>query len=326
MVKNLVQARGGLHNRVTQRIRLLPFTLGETDAFLKSRRVVLTPHQVIDLYMAFGGVPHYLKMADPGLSTAQIVDRVCFSALGGLRNEFSNLYASLFDNADEHLAIVKALAKKRGGLTRNEIIMAAGMPSGGTTTQRLDELVESGFIQASIPFGKKEHDALYRLCDEYSLFHSTWIAPGKGRHEDGYWMKQSQSPKFRAWAGYTFEGICLKHTKQLKLALGISGVQTTEAPWRYRAGKGDDGAQIDLLIDRADRTINLCEMKYSEGTYTIDKRYADELRRKRDVFRTASKTRKNLFITMVTTFGITNNAYAKELVANSILADNFFRD
>jgi hypothetical protein len=327
MVQRVVRAKGGLHNRVTRSIRLLPFTLGEADAFLKSRRVKLTPYQVLELYMAFGGVPHYLKMAEPGLSASQIIDRVCFSAQGELRSEFSRLYASLFENADEHLAIVRALARKREGLTRNEVIAAAGMPSGGSATRRLDELAESGFIQLSVPFGKKENDALYRLCDEYSLFHNTWIAPlGKRSQGAGYWMKQGRAPKWRAWTGYAFEGICLKHSQQLKAALGIGGVQTTESPWRYRPAGGGEGTQIDLLVDRGDQTINLCEMKFSEGVFTIDKRYAGELRHKRDTFRTVSKTRKNLFITMVTTFGIADNAPAKELVANSVVAQDLFRD
>ncbi len=327
MVRHLVDAKGGLHNRITRRIRLLPFTLGETAAFLASRGVALTPYQVIELYMAFGGVPYYLKMAEPGLSAFQIVDRVCFASQGELRDEFSRLYASLFDHPEEHLAIVKALAAKREGLPRNELLAATGLPSGGGATRRLDELAESGFILVSIPFGRKEKDALYRLSDEFSLFHCSWIAPlGKRMPEDGYWMKQRQSPKWRAWSGFAFEGICLKHIQPIKTALGISGVQTTEAPWHYRAAADESGAQIDLLIDRADDTINLCEMKFSEGVFTIDKRYADILRQKRDTFRQATGTRKNIFITMITTHGIADNADAKDLVASSIEAETLLKE
>ena len=327
MVQQVVEAKGGLHNRITRRIRLLPFTLGETAAFLKSRRVDLTPYQVIELYMAVGGVPHYLKMAEPGLSAFQIIDRVCFSPQGELRGEFDRLYASLFDSAGEHLAIVRALAGKREGLTRNELLAAASLPSGGSATLRLDELAESGFVHLAIPFGRKAKDGLYRLADEFSLFHCTWIAPlGKRSPGRDHWMTQRQSPKWRAWSGCAFEGMCLKHAQQLKAALGISGVQTTEAPWRHRPATGETGAQIDLLIDRADGTINLCEMKFSEGTFTIDKRYAEELRQKRDTFRQVTGTRKNLFIAMVTTYGVVDNAYAKELVASSVLADALLKE
>ena len=325
MVRHLVEAKGGLHNRITRRIRVLPFALEETAAFLKSRGVELTPYQVVELYMAFGGVPHYLKMAEPGLSAFQIIDRVCFASQGELRDEFSRLYASLFDHPEEHLAIVKALGEKREGLTRNELLTATGLRSGGGTTRRLDELAESGFILASIPFGRKEKDAQYRLSDEFSLFHCTWIAPlGKRMPENGYWIKQRQSPRWRAWSGYAFEGICLKHARQIKAALGISGVQTTEAPWRHHPATGESGAQIDLLIDRADDTINLCEMKFSEGAFTIDKRYADIMRHKRDTFRRVTGTRKNLFFTMVTTYGVADNPCAKELVASRVEVEALF--
>lgn len=327
MVKNLVEAKGGLHNRVTRKIRLLPFTLGETRAFLRSRGVELTDYQTIELYMALGGVPHYLKMAEPGLSAAQIIDRTCFHPQGELRTEFENLYASLFDKPDEHLALVKALAKKPGGFTRTELLAAAGLPSGGTATVRLGELAESGFIQMSIPFGKREKDAVIRLADEFSLFHHAWIAPlGKKSADDGHWLKQRGTPKWRAWSGYAFEGVCLKHASRIKNALGIGGVQTTESPWRHAGSDAAPGAQIDLLIDRADGTINLCEMKFSEGPFTIDKSYAAELRQKRDTFRRITGTRKNLFLTMITTFGIVDNAYAKELVGNSVLADELFSE
>jgi hypothetical protein len=327
MIRRVVEAKGGLHNRITRRIRLLPFTLGETAAFLKSRGIELTPYQVIELYMAVGGVPHYLKLAEPGMSAFQIIDRLCFSPQGELRGEFDRLYASLFDSAEEHLAIVRALAGKREGLTRNELLAATGLPSGGSASRHLDELAESGFIHPALPFGRKERDALYRLSDEFSLFHCTWIAP-LGRRSPGsdYWMKQRQSPKWRAWSGYAFEGICLKHAHQLKVALGISGVQTTEAPWRHHPCEGEPGAQIDLLIDRADETITLCEMKFSEGVFTIDKRYAEELRQKRETFRRMTGTRKNLFVAMVTTYGVADNAYAKELVAGSVVAEALLRD
>ena len=327
MVKHLVEAKGGLHNRVTCKIRLLPFTLGETRAFLRSRKVQLTDYQIIELYMALGGVPHYLKMAEPGWSAAQVIDRTCFHPQGQLRTEFQNLYASLFDKPDEHLAIVKALAKKPGGLTRTELLAAAGLASGGTATARLEELAESGFIHMSVPFGKREKDAVIRLADEFSLFHHAWIAPlGKKPADDGYWLKQRGSPKWRAWSGYAFEAACLKHASRIKAALGIGGVQTSEAPWRHAGSEAAPGAQIDLLIDRSDGTINLCEMKFSEAQFIIDKSYAAELRQKRDTFRRITGTRKNLFLTMVTTFGIVDNAYAKELITNSVLADELFRE
>lgn len=327
MLQNIVRARGGLHNRLTRQIRLLPFTLSETREFLQTRGVDLTPFQIVELYMTMGGVPHYLKQADPGLSAAQVIDRTCFSSQGLLRDEFPKLYASLFENDEQHQKIVKTLAKKRQGLTRNEILELVGLQSGGSSSQRLAELEESGFIQSHIPFGKKANDALYRLSDEYSLFYLDWISPlGKRSPGDGYWLSKRNTPRRRAWSGYAFESLCLKHVRNLKTALGISGVETTEAPWRHESSEKSEipGAQIDLLIDRGDDSINLCEMKFSETEFTIDKRYGEELRRKMNVFKEVTGTRKNIFLTLVTTFGVTDNACAKELVANSLTLEDLF--
>lgn len=322
MVANLLDTKGGLHNRITRRLRLLPFTLGETRAFLRSRGLEFTTHQLLELAMVFGGVPHYLKAAEPGLSAAQIIDRVCFHPQGALRTEFDHLYRSLFDNPDEHLAIVRTLARRPGGLSRTKLLAEAGLPSGGTSSRRLDELAESGFIHRAVPFGRREKDALIRLSDEFSLFHANWIAPlGKRPSGDGHWLRQRGSPRWRAWSGYAFESLCLKHADRIKAALGISGVLTSESPWRQAGSRDLPGAQVDLLIDRADDTINLCEMKFTDAEFTIDKSYAEQLRRKREAFRSATGTRKNLFITFVTTYGVADNAHARELVANSVRAD-----
>jgi hypothetical protein len=259
-------AKGGLHNRLTRQIRLLPFTLGESEVFLKSRGVDLTLLQIVELYMVMGGIPHYLKQAEPGLSAAQIIDKTCFSSNGLLREEFKKLYVSLFDENERHEKIVRTLAKRRHGLTHGEILHSIGLGSEGSASRRLEELEESGFILSQIPFGKKANDTLYRLSDEYSLFYLDWISKlGKRSPGDGYWLSQQNSPRRRAWAGYAFESLCLKHTLRLKAALGIAGVETTEAPWRYQAAAKSHipGAQIDLLIDRRDNSINVCEMKFS---------------------------------------------------------------
>jgi AAA+ ATPase superfamily predicted ATPase len=306
MIQKIVLARGGLHNRLSRQIPLFPFKLSETRDFLLSRGVNLTPFQILELYMTMGGVPYYLKEAEPGLSAAQIIDKSCFSSQGILRDEFIKLYASLFENAEQHQKIVETLAIKRQGLTRNEILKTTGLRSGGSASRRIEELEESGFIQSYIPFGKNANDALYRLSDEYSLFYLNWIRVlGKRSPGEGYWLSKRNTPARRTWAGYSFESICLKHIPCLKADLGISGVETTEAPWRYQPSQKSEipGAQIDILIDRRDDTINLCEMKFSEAEFTIDKKF---------------------FLTMVTTFGVTKNDYAKELVANSLTMDTFF--
>jgi len=327
MIQKIVNSKGGLHNRLTRQIRLLPFTLPETENFLKSRGVILTRFQIISLYMAMGGVPFYLMQTEPGLSSAQIIDKVCFSRGGLLRNEFDKLFASLFDQSDQHIRIADVLRKNRSGMNRNLILSSAKIPSGGTASQILEELEESGFIASWIPFGKKSNDAIYRITDEFTLFYFDWIKPlGKRDPGEGYWLSMQNDPRRRAWAGYAFEGICMKHVQKIKNALGIGMVETFHGPWYYPAPKGSSGsgAQIDLLIDRKDASINLCEMKFSESEFTIDADYAKKLRQKMDVLKNVTKTKKNIFITMITTFGITNNSHSNDVVSNSLTIDCLF--
>ena len=188
-------------------------------------------------------------------------------------------------------------------------------------TAILTELEASGFICRLVPFGRQTREPIYRLIDEFTLFHLRWCG-GEG---DGHWARVRGTPPWHAWSGYAFENICLKHVPQIKKALGISGVQTESSAWRHRAkAPNESGAQIDLLIDRRDGVINVCEMKFSEDEFTIDKKYAAELRSKLNVFRQVSKTRKSLFLTLVTSCGVKANSHREELVQNSITADALF--
>lgn len=327
MIQKIVHSKGGLHNRLTRQIRLLPFTLQETEQFLRSRGISLSRYQIISLYMAIGGVPFYLMQAEPGFSSAHILDSICFSKDGVLRNEFEKLFASLFDQSEQHIRIVDALQQKRSGMSRNTLLATAKIPSGGTASLLLKELEESGFISSAIPFGKKSNDAIYRISDEFTLFHYDWIKPlGKRDAGMGYWMSLQNDPQKRAWAGYTFEGICLKHIQQIKNALGIGMVETFHGPWYYSPPKNspDQGAQIDLLIDRKDASVNLCEMKFSESEFTVNAEYAKKFRQKKDVFQLMTKTRKTIFITMITTFGIIENSHSRDIISNELTMECLF--
>ncbi|MEP7143042.1 MAG: ATP-binding protein [Ferruginibacter sp.] len=324
MIRNIVNNKGGLHNRISQKIRLLPFNLRETADYLKARRVNLDQYQVLQLYMAIGGIPQYLKDIMPGESAAQAIDRLCFTKDGKLKGEFITLYQSLFDNADNHIAVIRALANKARGLNRNEIIAACGLSSGGTATRLLEELAESGFITPYIPFDKNVKESIYKLSDEYSLFYLKFMERTRSTGADT-WLKITQGASWKSWSGFAFEGICLKHSGQIKKALSIGGVQTEESVWRYTPGKNERGAQIDLLIDRKDHSINICEMKYSVSTFTIDKAYAGELQNKINVFREKTKTKKTLFLTMITTFGVKENIHSTGLVQKEIMMEELFK-
>lgn len=324
MIQKIVNNKGGLHNRITRRIRLLPFNLNETEAFLKNNNVQLDHYQITQLYMSMGGIPHYLKEIKPGQSAAQNIDRICFSKDGLLHSEFANLYRSLFNEAEKHMMIVKVLSGKNAGLTRKEIIELCGLSSGGTTTTILDELTESGFITPYVPFNRNSRDSIFKLSDEFSRFHLKFIENNRTTGE-GSWMKLSSSQSWKSWSGTAFENICLKHILQIKTALGIAGVYTEESAWRYSGKNNDPGAQIDLLIDRADFCINLCEMKFSASPFSIDKKYASELTNKRNTFIGKTKTTKSIFITIVSTFGLSENIYKTSLIQNEVKLESLFQ-
>ncbi|MEO0445488.1 MAG: ATP-binding protein [Verrucomicrobiota bacterium] len=323
MINKVVDHKGGLHNRVTERMKLEPFSLAESSRFFQSRGVKLTQYDQLMLAMVMGGVPHYMKEASPGSSAAEIIDRSCFHPNGGLRDEFDRLYASLFDQAERHVDLVGQLASHPQGLTRSALTNA--YTTGGRLTQTLRELEEAGFIRGKIPFGKKSKDVVYRLSDEYSLFSWKWIRQKKASGV-GAFLKKSQSPAWRAWSGYALESLAHKHMEQIKFGLGIAEVETSECSWLHRPDEiYPQGAQIDLLLDRADNTINVVEIKFSQGPFTITKRYAEELRRKLAVFREVSRTKKNVFLTFLTTHGLTENVYARELVEKQLTTEILFR-
>jgi uncharacterized protein len=325
MIKNIVRNKGGLHNRITSQIRLMPFTLAETESFLKKSNVNLDRYQIIQLYMAMGGIPHYLKEARPGMSAAQIIDATCFSPSGLLKDEFISLFRALFDEASGHISIVRALAKKDMGITRNEVMAKTGLSNAGSTTRLLDELVESGFVTRYMPFGKKERESLFRLTDLYSIFYLHFIEKTKSQGK-GSWMKQTLLPSYKAWSGYAFENICLLHVEEIKKALGVSGVYTEQSSWINTKKNKLPGAQIDLLIDRQDFVINLCEMKYSQAPFVVSKKYATELQQKINVFRAATGTRKSIFLTMLTTFGVEKNQHSIGLVQNEVKMGALFEE
>ena len=321
MIKKVINSKGGLHNRITKKIRLLPFTLNETELYLQSNQVQLDRYQLLQLYMVMGGIPHYLKEIKKGQSATQNIDRVCFTKDGLLFNEFHNLYPALYENPERHIKVIKTLATKRSGLTRNEIINGTGLSSGGTITTVLDELAESGFITTYVPLDKKSKDALYRLTDEYSLFYLKFIEGTRSTGKDS-WIQKAGTASWKSWSGYAFENICLKHVKQIKRALGIQGVYSEESSWKYN--DKSNGAQIDLLIDRRDHCINICEMKFSENTFEINKSYAGELDNKVKTFRSVTATRKTLFLTLITTFGVKENMYKTSMVTNTIEMEELF--
>jgi uncharacterized protein len=323
MIQNVVRNKGGLHNRLTQRIRLRPFNLHETALFLESKHIRLSRYDILQLYMVTGGIPHYLRSIKPGESVAQTIDRLCFTKDGWLSIEFKELYPALFGGAKKHMTVIRALADKQSGLSRSEILERGQFSSGGTVTKVLEELEESGFITAYMPFGKQAKDAIYKLTDEYSLFYLKFIEGSKVKGQ-GAWQKVSATQSWVSWRGLAFEHLCLKHIEQVKKALGIAGIYTEESVWRHIGRDQDQGVQIDLLIDRQDNVINLCELKYYSKDWSITAVESDGLETKRRVFQKKTGTRKTIFITLITTYGVTTNEYYLQTIQNQVTIDALF--
>ena len=319
MLNKLIKNRGGLHNRVTRQIFIEPFTLKECEEFLKQKKIILNRHQIIESYMIIGGIPYYLEQFEKSFSLPQNIDNLFFKSKGILRFEFERLFSSLFKRSERYIQIIEILAKKRQGLIRDEIVTASGLSDGGTLTKILEELEQCGFIRSYYAYGKLTKERLYQLVDFYSLFYLNFIK--NNRHNDeNFWTNLIDNAKHRAWSGYAFEQVCMQHIKQIRHKLGISGVVTYTASWRSK--KSEPAAQIDLVIERNDKVINLCEIKYANEEFTIDKNLDDNLRHKRGAFKYETKTRKAVHQTMITTYGIKHNMYwnniQSEVVANDL--------
>ncbi len=321
IIEKVINDRGGLHNRLTHRVLLKPFTLGETKAFLESKKVRPTLKEIAQIYMAVGGIPYYLKDIKAGFSVPQILDQLFFEEQALLKDEFQNLYAALFKNNTFHETIVAALASKSKGLTRNEIIQASGVKSGGGLSLVLEELVQCGFIKQIFPITKSKEESLYRLIDEFSLFYYKFLAHGEAQNS---WSLITQKQSFKIWSGYAFENLCFKHIAQIKQALSIGGVITNEYAYTFKGNADTQGIQIDMMIERADNCMNLLEVKFYDKEFVISKDYEQELREKVAIFREQTRTRKSIFVTMLSAYGVKRNEHYLSVVTNQLLIDDLF--
>lgn len=322
MIQKILRNKGGLHNRVTQRIRLRPFSLKETKTYLESRDVYFDHYQLLQLYMVMGGIPHYLKELKGGKSATQNIENICFKENGLLRDEFLSLYPALFNRSEYHLTIIRTLATKPNGLSRGEILTVTKLPEGGYLTRVLDELIQSDFIAVYSSFGKKKKGQIYRLLDEYSLFYLRFIE--KNLRNPPSWTSLSQTQSYKIWCGYAYENICLKHIANIEKALEIGGVYTTISTFYKRGTDEDTGAQIDLVINRNDHVINLVEIKFYNVEFTITKAYAHQLRTKIRIFQEAERPKKQLQLVFISTFGLNTNKHSLGLVSSDLDMDIFF--
>lgn len=323
MIKKVLKNKGGLHNRVTKRIALEPFSLAETEQFLRKKGIVIGRPDIVQLYMALGGIPYYLDMMEKGESTVQAMDRICFDKAAPLYFEYDELFSSLFNNSARHQKIIQILANHPRGMTRENLLTATDFQSGGGFTDLLDELIYSGFITADIPFGKSNNESILKLRDFYTLFYHKYIKPLHGRSV-GIWTKLATTPTWKSWSGLAFENVCFYHKASILKSLKIDGILNTIHSWVHRGNDEMQGAQIDLLIDRADNIINICEIKYNHTPYIITADYTQNIKTKLASFSHFTKTKKTLFVTFITASGIQSNKYAQELVQNEVDLNDLF--
>jgi len=320
IIKKLFQNRGGLHNRITGRIYLAPFSLGECEEFFKYRNIEMTRYQMAECYMIFGGIPFYLNLFDIDKSLSQNVDKLCFADKAPLKYEFEELYRSLFRNPRNHIAIVEALSKKRSGMNRTELSNESKLSPNGHFTEALGELELCDFIEKFADFTKPKNGSYYYLKDPFTLFYFRYMKNNNTKDEY-FWTNYAEDGGHRAWSGYAFEQLCRIHIKQMKDKLGILGVSTDTTTWRSK--DTSPGAQIDLLISRRDGVINLCEMKFSKHPYTITKAEAAILERKKSVFLMETGAKSAIHITIASTWGLERKGYYNIAQSEIVLNDLF---
>jgi AAA+ ATPase superfamily predicted ATPase len=320
IMNKIIRNRGGLHNRVTRQFFLQPFTLNETEQFLKSKKIVFSRLQIAECYMIMGGIPYYLEQLEKQYSLEQNIDNLFFQKTSILRDEFSRIYSSLFKSPKKYMQIIEILAQKRKGLLREEIVKLSKIPDGGGLTTLLEELELCGFISINNNFSTAKTIKLYQLTDFYSLFYIHFVKDKKIT-DKSFWTNTLNTPLHNAWTGFSFELLCQSHIEQIRRKLGISGVITYTSSWRSR--NEDDCVQIDLIIDRNDNVINICEIKFSRKEFVITKDYDKNLRNKVWTFVEKTHTKKAVHITMLSTYGVKQNEYRGNIQSEVTLDDLF---
>ena len=324
IIDNIVMNYGGLHDRVTRQIQLRPFSLHECELYSKERKLDFTRRQILETYMVMGGIPYYWSFLRPGLSVTQNIDRMFFEEDGEMVHEYDALYASLFRRPKTHIAIVNALAVRRGGLLREEILAASSLSDNETFSKALQELEQCGFIRKYTMIGNKKKGTMYQLMDNYTLFWFKFIGENT-RGETHFWTSSLDTGVYDAWVGLAFERVCLQHLEQIKKAMGLTVVVSTAHSWNWKSPKesNDPEVQIDLLIDRNDDVINLCEMKYSKSPYPLSSEELAKMEYRKTVFKRETRTQKRVVLSMITTFGLTDNANAADVPVKLTMDDLF---
>lgn len=321
MTQKLIGSKGGLYNRITRSIRLAPFTLKETAEFIASKNLGFNVAQVVECYMILGGTPYYLDLLKKGLSLSQNIDALFFASSAPLRIEYKFLFQSLFKDSNNYARVITLLSKKLKGMTQKEIKDELKLSDGGNLTEILNNLCDCEFIRKYSAFGKNKREAMYQLIDIYSLFYLRFVGDDQGK-DPHYWSNINEASVKASWQGYAFENVCLHHLPQIRVALGIQNIITNACSWM--SNDKNNGAQIDLVLERNDQVVDLCEIKYCNTLYEISKEYANKMTDRINLFKNQTKTRKALHLVMITPFGLKSNLY-QGIVQNEITLDDLMK-
>jgi uncharacterized protein len=317
LIENITNNKDGLYNRASKSIHLEPFSLHEVKQYFKSKFIKFNNYEIAQIYMIMGGIPFYLDEIESGESVNQVINRLCFRKNGLLYKEFSNLYSSLFDNPENYIDVVRALSTKWKGLTRKEIIKFTKISNGGGLTKVLKNLALCSFIEKVSPYGKIKKESLYRLVDEFTIFYFNFMENVKLASGDS-WTQKSKTSAYTGWTGYAFENLCLRHHLSIAMALGISGTYAELCSYTAK------GIQVDLIFDRSDNIINLFEIKFYNDEYVISKAYSETLRKRKATFINTTGTKKVIFNSFITTYGVKENEYKRSQVDGEVLLTDLF--
>jgi hypothetical protein len=313
ITNKIINDKGGFHNRINLPIHLKPFSLAETKAFLERKKISFSPSGIAELHMVLGGLPYYLEQIKRGESVSKAIERICFSETGTLKYEYQNLYKALFTNWENHEAVVACLAAAHQGLSREQLVTKSKIKAGGPFTRAMKDLVLTGFVEEIIPFGKRKRGTHYRLMDEFSVFYHRFMK-GNEKKDASIWQQISQSQSYKIWRGFAFETLCMKHISEIKSAMGIKNVYTEVSSFSKIGTTAESGFQLDLIIDRKDQAINLCECKFYESNFEITKKYAQEIKLRKSRFKAETNTKKMLLNTFISNEDLVENEHSLEVV------------
>lgn len=322
ILDHLINNHGGLYNRVTYKLKLMPFTLKECEELFESMHLDMSRYDMAQSYMIVGGIPYYMGYFKKGLGLAQNIDRLFYTENAKLEDEFESLFSSIFDKPELMKKIVRFLFTRNYGFTRDQIADSLGISTGGWLTKGLKALLASDFVEKYIPFGENRRTDYYRLTDPFCIFYLKYV-DGKTGTDENYWQKNYNSQSVVSWRGIAFENVCFTHIRQIKKALGITGVSSSHSAWIKKDESG--GTQIDLIIDRSDNVVNMCELKYYSDDFSVDGSYYRALLRRQDALRKEVSSKTSIQSTLITTFGLTKNKY-HSVFSNVITLDDLFED